>query len=193
MKCNYRKIFISILIMLFISFYMGSVCFAHSGRTDKNGGHKDNKNASGLGSYHYHCGGHPAHLHQNGVCPYSSSSSGQAKSSTSSSYKTSSNDNKSISSSSATSTTNNNSTSKLPNTGNGESSSVAINAKEKQIENTNTIINRVKEEKTSLFGSNSNNTNKNNNSEDFNPMEGIITVGLLGGGGYLIFKGKKNK
>ena len=44
---------------------------AHSGRTDSRGGHKDNKNASGLGSYHYHCGGHPAHLHENGVCPYS--------------------------------------------------------------------------------------------------------------------------
>lgn len=43
---------------------------AHSGRTDANGGHKDNKNVSGLGSYHYHCGGYPAHLHENGVCPY---------------------------------------------------------------------------------------------------------------------------
>lgn len=49
--------------------------FAHSGRTDSNGGHRDNKNKSGLGSYHYHCGGHPAHLHPNGVCPYSISSS----------------------------------------------------------------------------------------------------------------------
>lgn len=44
--------------------------FAHSGRTDSDGGHRDNKNKSGLGSYHYHCGGHPAHLHENGVCPY---------------------------------------------------------------------------------------------------------------------------
>lgn len=26
---------------------------AHSGRTDSSGGHKDNKNKSGLGSYHY--------------------------------------------------------------------------------------------------------------------------------------------
>lgn len=48
--------------------------YAHSGRTDSNGGHRDTKNKSGLGSYHYHCGGHPAHLHPNGVCPYSSSS-----------------------------------------------------------------------------------------------------------------------
>lgn len=44
---------------------------AHSGRTDSSGGHKDNNNKSGLGSYHYHCGGHPAHLHENSVCPYS--------------------------------------------------------------------------------------------------------------------------
>ena len=43
---------------------------AHSGRTDANGGHKDKNNVSGLGPYHYHCGGHPAHLHENGVCPY---------------------------------------------------------------------------------------------------------------------------
>lgn len=48
--------------------------FAHSGRTDSYGGHRDNQNKSGLGSYHYHCGGHPAHLHNNGVCPYSTSS-----------------------------------------------------------------------------------------------------------------------
>lgn len=44
--------------------------FAHSGRTDSSGGHKDNKNKSGLGSYHYHCGGYPAHLHSGGYCPY---------------------------------------------------------------------------------------------------------------------------
>lgn len=47
---------------------------AHGGRTDSSGGHKDNKNASGLGSYHYHCGGNPARLHKDGVCPYSSKS-----------------------------------------------------------------------------------------------------------------------
>lgn len=42
---------------------------AHSGRTDANGGHHDYKNKSGLGSYHYHHG-YPAHLHENGICPY---------------------------------------------------------------------------------------------------------------------------
>lgn len=46
---------------------------AHRGRLDSYGGHKDNKNVSGLGSYHYHCGGYPAHLHTNGVCPYKGS------------------------------------------------------------------------------------------------------------------------
>ena len=49
-----------------------SFTFAHSGRTDSHGGHRDNKNRSGLGSYHYHCGGNPPHLHKNGVCSYSS-------------------------------------------------------------------------------------------------------------------------
>lgn len=52
---------------------MSSFSSAHSGRTDASGGHRDNKNKSGLGSYPYHCGGHPAHLHTNG-CPYKSSS-----------------------------------------------------------------------------------------------------------------------
>lgn len=47
-----------------------SSALAHSGRTDASGGHRDNKNASGLGSYHYHHG-YSAHLHPNGVCPYS--------------------------------------------------------------------------------------------------------------------------
>lgn len=60
------------------------VAEAHSGRTDANGGHKDNKNKSGLGSYHYHCGGNPAHLHPDGVCPYSSGASNTSTSSKSS-------------------------------------------------------------------------------------------------------------
>lgn len=47
---------------------------AHSGRTDSSGGHHDNKNKSGLGSYHYHHG-YPAHLHKNGVCPYEGNNS----------------------------------------------------------------------------------------------------------------------
>lgn len=47
---------------------------AHGGRTDASGGHRDNQNKSGLGYYHYHCGGTSAHLHNNGVCPYSTTS-----------------------------------------------------------------------------------------------------------------------
>lgn len=57
------------------------VAEAHPGRTDSNGGHHDNKNQSGLGSYHYHCGGNPAHLHDGGVCPYSSSTTTTSSSS----------------------------------------------------------------------------------------------------------------
>lgn len=58
---------------------------AHSGRTDSQGGHRDNKNASGLGSYHYHHG-YSAHLHPKGVCPYDNSN---VTSSTKTSTKTS--------------------------------------------------------------------------------------------------------
>lgn len=63
--------------------FSSTISLAHSGRTDSSGGHHDYKNASGLGSYHYHHGMGP-HLHKNGVCPYSSgagSSSGTSSSS----------------------------------------------------------------------------------------------------------------
>ncbi len=83
MRKNKLKI-ISILLIALSIISIGVNAYGHSGRTDSSGGHKDNKNKSGLGSYHYHCGGHPAHLHTNGVCPYSSSSL-SSKSSTSSS------------------------------------------------------------------------------------------------------------
>ena len=66
-----------IATMLFVAICIVGLSFssyAHSGRTDSSGGHRDNKNKSGLGSYHYHCGGYPAHLHKNGVCPYTSKS-----------------------------------------------------------------------------------------------------------------------
>lgn len=61
----------------------------HPGRTDSSGGHKDNKNKSGLGSYHFHCGGNSAHLHDNGVCPYSSSSSSSTSTKSTSTSKSS--------------------------------------------------------------------------------------------------------
>lgn len=78
-----KKAFICLIIMTMLfpgvdaalnTSYVTKTVQAHSGRTDSSGGHRDNKNKSGLGSYHYHCGGHPAHLHNNGVCPYDTAS-----------------------------------------------------------------------------------------------------------------------
>lgn len=94
MKIKNSKIIKIIILAVIILLSTQTAIFAHSGRTDSSGGHKDNKNASGLGSYHYHCGGHPAHLHENGVCPYTSSStststSNSKKSTSSSSSSTS--------------------------------------------------------------------------------------------------------
>lgn len=75
MKKRKIKILKSIILAIILLLSFQTTMLAHSGRTDSNGGHKDNKNKSGLGSYHYHCGGYPPHLHTNGVCPYKSSSS----------------------------------------------------------------------------------------------------------------------
>lgn len=61
---------IKILIAWLCILALTTTALAHSGRTDSNGGHKDNRNKSGLGGYHYHCGGYPAHLHTDGYCPY---------------------------------------------------------------------------------------------------------------------------
>lgn len=80
MKYNSKKVF-TIITMICLMIAIPLVSFSHSGRTDSSGGHKDNQNKSGLGSYHYHCGGHPAHLHDNGVCPYSSGSTSYSSSS----------------------------------------------------------------------------------------------------------------
>ncbi|MBQ7295515.1 MAG: YHYH domain-containing protein [Clostridia bacterium] len=68
---NHLKTVLSLIITLLISLSFFTVCFAHPGNTDSKGGHNDNENDSGLGSYHYHCNGNPAHLHENGACPYS--------------------------------------------------------------------------------------------------------------------------
>ena len=59
-------------VLLSAMFLLSVSVSAHSGRTDSSGGHRDNQNKSGLGSYHYHCGGYPAHLHPDGICPYNS-------------------------------------------------------------------------------------------------------------------------
>lgn len=100
---------IFIIFMLFAT----SLSYAHSGKTDANGGHKDNQNKSGLGSYHYHCGGYPAHLHPNGVCPYKSGSSSSKSSSSSSSEKSSTTNKRSNSNTTTTTTTNKTATPKI--------------------------------------------------------------------------------
>lgn len=74
MKSTLKRGLSGILAVLMLAGSVVAVS-AHSGRTDSRGGHKDNKNKSGLGYYHYHCGGYPAHLHTNGICPYKNNSS----------------------------------------------------------------------------------------------------------------------
>lgn len=260
MKYNYRKLLIGILMMTIIICASLST-FAHSGRTDSSGGHKDNKNASGLGSYHYHCGGYPAHLHTNGICPYSSksgkstsssskSSSSSNKSNSSSSSKGSSYSSSNTSSSSSTTTTKSttvtaaeikinqdnfsmevgetkkltasitpdNVTDKnitwksndesiatvskdgevtakkagavsiIASTSNGKTDTIAINVKEKQKVDTNSTVNTT----TSSTTPTSNNVSKVDNSKGANPIGGILTVGLVGAGGYWGYKKYKN-
>lgn len=62
-----------VVVAIILNVCLGNVAFCHGGKTDGSGGHKDKNNVSGLGPYHYHCGGNPPHLHEGGVCPYSSS------------------------------------------------------------------------------------------------------------------------
>ena len=232
MRKNKKKI-ISILLIILSIISIGVNAYAHSGRTDSSGGHKDNNNKSGLGSYHYHCGGHPAHLHTNGVCPYSSSSSA-SKSSTSSSLSSSAkttstvpttievtdikiNENvtnmeegenkklttiitpdnatdknitwKSSDKSIATVSTTGEVTAKkygtvdiTANSTNGKTSTIKINIKESPKTENSAIINTSSNNKNNIT-----NTTTNSN-EDSNPLAGIITLGLLGGGGYLGYK-----
>lgn len=68
-----KRIFLitSLIISLF-----SLLTFAHSGRTDAKGGHRD----SSTGTYHYHHGYGP-HDHPEGVCPYSSISTKSSSSS----------------------------------------------------------------------------------------------------------------
>ena len=232
MRKNKKKI-ISILLIILSIISIGVNAYAHSGRTDSSGGHKDNNNKSGLGSYHYHCGGHPAHLHTNGVCPYSSSSSA-SKSSTSSSSASSAkttspvpttiavtdikiNENvtnmeegenkklttiitpdnatdknitwKSSDKSIATVSTTGEVTAKKYGTvditatsTNGKTSTIKINIKESPKTENSAIINTSSTNKNNIT-----NTTINSN-EDANPLAEIITLGLLGGGGYLGYK-----
>lgn len=68
------KKIIRLLVTLLCVVLLSTNVAAHPGRTDASGGHHDYKNRSGLGSYHYHCGGNPPHLHTGGVCPYGNNS-----------------------------------------------------------------------------------------------------------------------
>ena len=250
MKKYIKKIVSALIIILSILSIQISV-YSHSGRTDANGGHKDNQNKSGLGSYHYHCGGHPAHLHPNGVCPYSSSSQSSTSSSSSGSSSTSGSSSSSSSSSKTTTSvpstiavteiqieekienmeigenekltaiiTPSNATDKnvtwqssdesiatvdstgeviakksgvviiTATTSNGKSSTITINVKEPvKLESsytTNTLVG-----KTNTEIQNTINTDTNN--KEGSALGGIITLGLLGGGGYWGYKKYKSK
>lgn len=70
---KHKRLLLMIFTVILNFTIVTSSVYAHSGRTDSSGGHRDNKNVSGLGSYHYHHG-YSAHLHSNGVCPYESNS-----------------------------------------------------------------------------------------------------------------------
>ena len=244
MKKNKVKI-VSVLLIILSIISIGVNSNAHSGRTDANGGHRDNKNKSGLGSYHYHCGGHPAHLHTNGVCPYSTSSTSQSSTSSSSS----SNSKTNINTKTTTTTPTTIGVTELKINENiesmevGESKKLTVtimpsNATDKNIiwkssdesiatvsetgevvakkdgtveitatgsnEKSSTIkidiINALEEEnntitKLSTIGENNTTNNiKTSNNEESNPIGGIITLGLLGGGAYWGYKKyKKSK
>lgn len=58
------KRLLSFVLFLLIFIFSYTTIFAHSGRTDGNGGHYDDD-----GDYHYHHG-FPAHDHPGGKCPY---------------------------------------------------------------------------------------------------------------------------
>lgn len=72
-----KKMLLSLAVCMLV-ITIPFMAIAHSGKTDGSGGHRDNKNKSGLGYYHYHCGGHPPHLHNGGVCPYKGGSSSKS-------------------------------------------------------------------------------------------------------------------
>ncbi|MCI8306722.1 MAG: peptidoglycan-binding protein [Lachnospiraceae bacterium] len=69
------KIIKKLLIMLLCAGLLLSAptSYAHPGEGHHGGGHHNN-NLDEHDYNHYYCGGNPAHLHQNGICPYASSS-----------------------------------------------------------------------------------------------------------------------
>ena len=162
MKDNSKKIAKCTSICVLSILIMCNITFAHSGRTDSNGGHRDNKNKSGLGSYHYHCGEHPAHLHTNGVCSYSNNS--------------------------ATDTNKENTL-----------DSLITNTNKGNISNSSTVSTQVNEDKkdgnsntmSSTVNENSANKVSDSSSENSDLIGTMISLGILGGGGYLWYKKRK--
>lgn len=73
-----RRIAVLIVALLLI---ICSSAWAHSGRTDSQGGHYNHS----TGEYHFHHG-YPEHQHPGGVCPYATSAKATAKPSKSTSY-----------------------------------------------------------------------------------------------------------
>ena len=246
MKKYIKKILSVFIIIIGILSIQISV-YSHSGRTDANGGHRDNKNKSGLGSYHYHCGGHPAHLHPNGVCPYSSSgksstsgsSSGSGSSSSSSATKTTTSiptsiavreiqidkkvenmevgDNEKLTAiitpSNATDKnitwkSSDESIATIDSTGeviakksgtvditattsNGKSNTITINIKEPINVQKNYTTNSLMEKNDTVANDVVENTT--DNEEGSSALGGIVTLAILGGGGYWGYKKYKNK
>lgn len=148
-----KKILTIILITASITI-MGISVSAHSGRTDANGGHRDNQNKSGLGSYHYHCGGHPAHLHNNGICPYTSSTATQKSTKTTTNQGKTTNKTTSTSTNktqtTSTSTTQNSTSSKSSNNqntkSNKEQTKTAATSQESQPMNIDVTEIKIKED-----------------------------------------------
>ena len=159
MKHTIKRVLLCIVAMSIVLIKFNS-CSAHPGRTDSNGGHKDNKNVSGLGPYHYHCGGNPAHLHPDGICPYSA----EAKKSSNADITAKESENKT-------------------NTTQAKTETKVIDNKNSEQKNTS-----VQQEKN-----NSNNTTVKNDNENTDNMGTILTLGVLGGAGYLGYKKHKNK
>ncbi len=70
-----KRVVRSVAAVMFWLCFCIPAALAHGGRTDANGGHRDNRNVSGLGAYHYHHG-YEAHLHPDGICPYAHDAQG---------------------------------------------------------------------------------------------------------------------
>ncbi|AVD34704.1 hypothetical protein [Clostridioides difficile] len=61
------------IVMSLAMISVGNFSYAHSGGHNSSGSHH-NKNKSEL-TYYYYCGGHSAHQHNKGFCPYASAKS----------------------------------------------------------------------------------------------------------------------